>query len=233
MSVSISFVIPTYNEEGCLNDVIEQSIEELEPLTDGDFEVIIIDDCSTDRSAEITQEWAQKDPRVRYIRNVTNIGCHPSSIVGFNAAEKDWILFLPADMQIKPNVVHAFAQGFEDYDVVHSWRKSRADNIFRHFVAGVYHLLLRLLLGVKLNDPDSSAAYRREALQAVLPRVSSHSTILTIEMMLLAERSGYRVGEVVIEHFPRTTGVAKGLRFRDVVLSCIDLVRLRIILGTS
>lgn len=212
----LSIVIPSYNEEDNIEPVVQESLEVLQNLTSR-FEIVVVDDHSSDGSWEKLQALAEKIPQLKIIRNEVNIGCHPSSLVGYWAAEGDYRYFIPADRQIPAAEITKFLEKAKSgCDIVYSWRQRRADPPHRLWVSGFYNILLRLFFGIRVHDVDSSELLTKKAVERILPKVRSDSAFITVEMLLEAQRQNLRIGEVIIEHRPRTAGVARGLNFKDI-----------------
>lgn len=211
----LSIVIPAYNEEDNLEAVVQESLQILRNLTDR-FEIIVVDDCSTDGSWEKLQAMALQIPELKPIRNEKNSGCHPSSLVGYLAAQGDYCYFIPADRQIPAGEITKFVDKAKTgCDIVYSWRQKRADPPHRLWISGFYNLLLRLFFGIRVHDVDSSELLTRRAVETILPNIRSDSAFITVEMLLAAKRQGLQIGEVIIEHRPRVAGVARGLNLHD------------------
>lgn len=222
----LSIIIPAYNEEENLEAVVWESHGVLHNLTPR-FEIIVVDDCSTDSSWEKLQTLSTRIPELRAIRNSVNIGCHPSSLAGYRAAQGDYRYFIPADRQIPAAEITRFlAKAKEGYDIVYSWRQQRADPPHRLWVSGFYNLLLRLFFGIRVHDVDSSELLTRRAVEQLLPQIHSDSAFITVEILLEAQRQGLRTGEVIIEHRPRVAGVARGLNLKDISRVPGDFLRI-------
>lgn len=218
-------MIPALDEEGSLPGVLD----EVRRAVDGmDWELILVDDGSRDATPAVMAEARKRDPeRVRVVRHGRPVGCHPSTLDGFRLATKDWVVFFPADGQIPPAVLSDLLK--RDCDLVVGVRARRADAFFRRVISRVYAGMLRLLLGISSRDVDSATLYRRERLQAVLPRLRSDSACLAAEILWRMKAGGATLGEVEIPHRPRTSGRAKGVNWKDalgVPRNLISLARL-------
>lgn len=222
----LSIVIPSYNEEDNLDAVVQESLDVLQGLTDR-FEIIVVDDCSTDHSWQKLQSLSEKIPQLRPIRNEKNMGCHPSSLVGYQAAQGDYRYFIPADRQIPAAEITKFvAKAKAGCDIVYSWRQKRADPPHRLWISGFYNLLLRLFFGIRVHDVDSSELLTKRAVESVLPNIRSDSAFITVEMLMEANRQGLGIGEVVIEHRPRVAGVARGINLHDLSKVPVQFVKM-------
>lgn len=213
---SLSIVIPAYNEDENIEAVVRESLDVLQGMTDT-FDIVVVDDCSTDATWPKLQALAQSIPQLNIIRNEANMGCHPSSLVGYRAATGEYRYFIPADRQIPAAEITKFLEkAREGCDIVYSWRQKRADPPHRLWISGFYNILLRLFFGIRVHDVDSSELLTRRAVEMILPKIRSDSAFITVEMLLEAQRQGLNIGEVIIEHRPRVAGVARGLNFKDI-----------------
>jgi glycosyltransferase involved in cell wall biosynthesis len=221
----LSIVIPAYNEEANLRGVIAECLDTLRELTDR-YEIIIVDDCSTDGSWPLLQELSRDIPELRPIRNPVNLGCHPASRVGYLAAEGDYRYFIPADRQIPAAEITRFLElAKAGCEVVYSWRQKRADPLHRLWISGFYNLLLRLFFRIRIHDVDSAELLTRHAVERLMPNISAESAFMTVELLLEAQRQNLAIGEVVISHRPRTAGIARGLNFKDIARVPADFLR--------
>lgn len=212
----LSIIIPAYNEEDNIKVVVQESLETLQSLTDR-FDIVVVDDASTDQTWPILQQLAREIPQLKIIRNSKNRGCHASTLVAYQAAEGDYQYFIPADRQIPAAEITKFLEKAKaGHDVVYSWRTHRADPPHRLWVSGFYNIMLRLLFGIRVHDVDSSELLTRKAVEQILPCIRSDSAFITVEILLETHRQGLGIGEVIIDHRPRVAGKARGLSFAEV-----------------
>ena len=224
---SVSIVMPAFNEEDNIEFMLAACVETLEELTE-DWEIIVVDDASHDRTAQRAGGYAAPLPegRVRVLRNPRNIGCHPSEILGLLAARGEYRLFISSDRQILPTELRKFLPAIrKGADLVYSWRLPRVDPLHRRLISKVYNLVERLMLGISLHDTHSAVLARRRVVEAVGPELVSHSAAIPAELAVRALAHGFRIDEVVIEHHPRTRGTPTGINLRDVMRVPGDLFR--------
>ena len=211
----LSIVIPAYNEEENIHNIVQESLDVLQRLTP-QFEIIVVDDASTDQTWSLLQKLAKNIPQLRIIQNVKNMGCHPASLVGYQAAQGDYCYFIPADGQIPPGEITKFLDKAKaGSDVIYSWRQHRADPPYRLWISGFYNFLLKLLFNIKMHDVDSSELLSKKAIASILPKLLSDSAFITVEILLEAQRQGLSMDEVIIDHRPRTAGQARGISFAE------------------
>jgi glycosyltransferase involved in cell wall biosynthesis len=226
--VNVSLVIPAYNESGNLRPLVDACEEALAPVH-GSHEIVIVEDGSTDDSAEVLSALEAERPLLRSIRHARgkNIGCHPSELVGLKAARGDVALFLPADLQIHPSSLNRFLEAAGEGDIVASRRVNRADNLARRFLARANNLVERLVIGVDVHDAHSSMLVNRRTLDEIVPLVRSQSALIPAELLVRARQHGLRVAEVEVEHHPRVSGRQTGAKISEILRVQLDLLRLR------
>jgi len=218
----ISVVVPLLNEE----DSLALLYQEITQAVTGryDYEVLFIDDGSTDRSFEILKGLHQRDPRVRVIRFRRNFGQTAAMSAGFAHARGEVVIALDADLQNDPADIPMLMDKLkEGFDVVSGWRRHRKDRaLTRRLPSKMANCLIAWITGVKLHDYGCTLkAYRREVLQETRLYGEMHRFIPAI-----ASWAGARIAEVVVNHRPRTAGVAKyGLGRTFKVL--LDLITLK------
>lgn len=217
----LSVVVPVLDEEDNLKPLYDQITGAL----DGAFayEVLFIDDGSKDRSFDILCGFQAEDPRVRVIRFRKNFGQTAAMSAGFNLARGRVIMPMDADLQNDPADIPMLMEKLDEgYDVVSGWRKKRHDHaLTRLLPSRMANWLISRITGVSLHDYGCTLkAYRREVLESTQLYGEMHRFIPAI-----ASWAGAHITEVVVNHRPRTAGVAKyGLgRTFKVVLDLITV----------
>jgi hypothetical protein len=227
--VNISFVIPAFNERENIPTLVAGCRAALEPYA-GDHEIVLIDDGSTDGTGELIDRLAADDPLISPIHHPPgrNIGCHPSELEGLRLARGDVMMFLPADLQILPDVLPAFIEASRAADVVASHRAQRADARWRRAVSKLNNRVERWLIGVGVNDAHSSMLLTRRAVDEIVPHVViSKSAVIPAEILARAVALGLPVTEIEIEHHPRVAGQQTGAIPSEILQAQLDLLRLR------
>jgi dolichol-phosphate mannosyltransferase len=201
----ISLVIPAFNEA----DVIAQAVREAESALAAEFrnfEVIVVDDGSTDETARTVEKLPTK--RTRLFRHSRNRGYGAALRTGFEAARFDLIAFTDADCQFDLFDLGKLAPLAADYDIVAGRRVDRKDPWRRRFFSWGYNRLAHMLLGTRLCDVDCALkVFRREALARLLPE--SRGFFVNTEMMTRARQPGLSLIEVPVTHRRRASGASK------------------------
>jgi len=223
--VNISVIFPAYNEAASLGPTIERALAALRPRF-AEFEVIIVDDASTDATGQAARDLTRVHPEVRVIRNATNLGQGHSILVGFQHARGDVVLHnavdYPFDLRDLDRMVPLLLAGA---DVVVAQRLRRSGyTSYRKLLSVVNRGLLQLLFGLKLYDYNFVQLYRREVVRAV--RVQARSTgFVTPELLIRAHDAGFRLVETDVEYHPRVSGTATSGRPRIIIASLRDMFR--------
>ena len=227
--MDISIVVPIYNEEEnipALHDAVTVALA----ASGLDYELILVDDGSSDGSFPLLQAVAAQDRRVKVIRFRRNFGQTAAMAAGFDAAEGRVVVPMDGDLQNDPaDIPRLLARIDEGYDVVSGWRKDRRDTfINRKLPSMIANGLISLMTGVHLHDYGCTLkAYRREVLDGINLYGEMHRFVPA-----LASQIGARVAELPVNHRPRLHGTSKyGIsRTLRVVL---DLMTVKFLLSYS
>ncbi|TCN65621.1 glycosyltransferase family 2 protein [Acetobacteroides hydrogenigenes] len=205
--LDISVVVPLYNEEESLPELAEW-IDRVMKANGFSFEVIMVDDGSTDDSWSVVEELASKYSFVRGISFLRNYGKSAALYSGFDAAQGDVVITMDADLQDSPNEIPELYRMIveEKYDLVSGWKQKRYDPIGKRLPSKFFNATARLVSGIKLNDFNCGLkAYRRRVIKSIEVYGEMHRYI-----PVLAKQAGFkRIGEKVVEHQARKYGVTK------------------------
>ena len=200
----ISIVIPVFNEHESIVDLYSEICEIISLYND--WEIIFIDDGSSDGSAEIIIDIASKDSKVKLIRFFRNFGKSAALSEGFKYAKGDVIITMDADLQDDPkeipNLVKKIGEGF---DLVSGWKKIRHDPWTKTFPSKIFNFITKLLTGVKIHDFNCGLkAYRSAVIKSIEIFGGRHRYIPA-----LAGQNNFSVSEIIVNHRPRKFGVTK------------------------
>jgi glycosyltransferase involved in cell wall biosynthesis len=204
----LSIVLPAYNEEDNILTAIKRSTEVAERLC-VDHEVIVVDDGSRDRTADLVREAADADLRVRLVRHGKNRGYGEALRTGFLSARMELVFFTDADNQFDLDELEAFLPWTERVDVVAGYRIDRQDHFIRKLYAFLWNRAMRVLFYVPVRDIDCAfKVFRRSLLERL--DIESGGAMVNTELMVKLGRSGAAVVEIGVTHYPRTAGQARG-----------------------
>jgi glycosyltransferase involved in cell wall biosynthesis len=208
MHPDVSIVIPLYNEEESLPELVAW-IDRVCVANNYEYEVIMIDDGSTDNSWEVVKELAIEYPCVRAIKFQRNYGKSPALHEGFKAANGTVVITMDADLQDSPDEIPALYKMIVDdgYDLVSGWKKVRYDNaVTKNLPSKLYNGVNRWISGIKLHDMNCGLkSYKRKVVKSIEVYGEMHRFI-----PVLAKHAGFRkIGEKVVQHRARKYGVSK------------------------
>lgn len=217
----ISVVIPLYNEEDNVKELHRRLVEALQPLG-REYEIIYVDDGSTDRTVDNLKEISEKSENVLILSLRRNFGQTAAFAAGFDFARGDVIVTMDGDLQNDPADIPRLLERMDNHDLVSGWRKKRKDPFFRRRLPSmIANWLISTVTGVKLHDYGCSLkAYRREVIKNLKIYGEMHRFIPAV-----ASWYGVRIDEVETIHHPRLHGKSKyGLsRTVKVVLDLITV----------
>jgi glycosyltransferase involved in cell wall biosynthesis len=201
---SISVFFPAYNECTNLGTVVTETRRVLQEL-DLDYEIIIVDDGSTDGTSALADDLAREEPRVRVVHHESNRGFGVALGSGLRSATKELVFYTDADNQFNVDELKVFLPALEDVDMVLGYRLRRQDPWARLVVARVYNWMIRLLFGLRVRDIDCSFKLFRRSLVADID-VRSQTGLGDAEILIKALKAGARVRELPVSHFRRMRG---------------------------
>ncbi len=201
----VSIVIPLFNEEESLNPLTNEIRKALKQLEMG-FEVIFVDDGSTDGSLKIVKDICRQDKRFKYVSFRKNYGKSAALQTGFKHVTGDVVVTMDADLQDDPNEIPNLLKKLnEGFDLVSGWKKKRHDPFIKKQSSKFFNFVTRLMSGIKLHDFNCGLkAYRREVTDNIKVYGELHRY-----MPVLADWEGFSVAEIVVTHHPRRYGKTK------------------------
>lgn len=225
---SLSIVLPAYNEEENVEQAVAHVSEAAQSL-DRDYEIILVNDGSTDRTGEIGRQLEERVPNFRLVEHYPNRGYGGALKAGFDVAKKDLIAFYPGDAQFDFGEITRLLEQLEekDADIVCGYRVDRQDTAIRRLNAWGWNFVVRLLFGYLCRDIDCGfKLFRREVLDHV--HIVSDGAMIDTELLAGAKARGFRIAEAPLTHLPREAGEATGANLAVIVKAFRDLVRFRL-----
>lgn len=215
--LSASIILPAYNEEECIKDVLEEIIQAMQPfLSDYDYEIIVVDDCSTDKTPEIVKSFAE---HVTYMRNEKNMGAGASRKVGIRYSKKDVIVFMDADKTYTAADIPRMLRHFPNSDHVNGYRDKEMGYFrpLRKFVKALSRYLASFLVWEYIADLNTGLkAFKREKMLPYLDIVPAGFSCVTT-MTLISYCVGHKFSYITTEYHLRV-GQSKFHPIKDTAL---------------
>jgi glycosyltransferase involved in cell wall biosynthesis len=231
---ALSYFFPAHNEVENIEALVAEALEELPAIAER-FEIIAVDDGSTDGTAELADQLAaEHSDVVRVVHHPHNLGYGAAVRSGLAAARYPLICFTDGDRQFRVADLARLTERLDETggrgqtaDVVAGYRIKRADPAIRLAYARVYRATLRIFFGLRVQDPDCACKlFRRHALEAV--SVESGGAFLSAELLVKISERGGLIVERGVPHYPRTAGQASGADPRVVFRAVRDFWSLRL-----
>ena len=201
----LSIVVPLYNEEESLVPLVNEIKKALRQF-DTAFEVVFVDDGSTDKSLKVLKEIVRQDKRFKYISFRKNYGKSAALQIGFKNVTGDVVVTMDADLQDDPNEIPNLLKKLEEgFDLVSGWKKKRHDPFIKKHSSKFFNLVTRIMSGIKLHDFNCGLkAYRREVVDNIKVYGELHRYV-----PVLADWEGFSCAEIIVMHHPRRYGKTK------------------------
>lgn len=223
--ISLSVFYPCYNEEANVVRVTELAVEACRKVAD-DFEVIIVNDGSRDRTEELAEELAAKIPEVRAVHNHPNLGYGGALRRGFTECTKEWVFYTDGDGQFDFGELPKLFPLLDDCDIVSGYRLDRQDGFVRKLNAFCWGVLVRAMLRFHVRDVDCAfKIYPRRLFEEI--RMTCMGAMIDTEILVKATRLGYRIKQVGVHHYPRTAGEQTGANLKVIARAFGELWQLR------
>jgi len=221
----LSVFFPAYNDSGTIASLVITALTTARKLTP-DFEIIVVNDGSADRTAEILDELARIYPQVRVVHHETNRGYGGALRTGFATATRELIFYTDGDAQYDPAEMEALWRRLEDdVDLVNGYKISRSDPLHRIVIGRIYHHTVKILFGLTVRDVDCDFRMMR---RTIFDRVQleKSSGVICLEMMKKITDAGFRIAEVPVHHYHRAYGKSQFFNFGRLYRTAIDVFKL-------
>ena len=219
--LDISVVVPLYNEEESLPELVAW-INRVAQNNKLSYEIIMVDDGSSDNSWAVMEQLKERYPAIKGIRFARNYGKSAALYCGFEKAEGEVVFTMDADLQDSPDEIPEMRRMIleDGYDLVSGWKKKRYDPAGKRFPSKFFNFTARIVSGIKLHDFNCGLkAYRRRVIKSIEVYGEMHRYI-----PILAKHAGYkRIGEKVVQHQERKYGVSK-FGMERMVKGYLDLI---------
>lgn len=224
---SLSVFLPCYNEGKNLNKTAQKTLHVLNSLGLKRYELIVVNDGSSDQTGKIADDLAQKNSHIQVIHHRQNQGYGAALKSGFYGAKFDPIVYIDADGQFDFSEINKFIDKLDTTDLVIGYRIKRSDHWLRLLFAKGWALSLYLFFGLKLKDVDCGfKMVKKKVLQKIPHLQSTRGGMINAELAIKTQKSGFRIAQVGVNHYPRIAGTPTGVKPKVIIQSYIDLFKL-------
>jgi glycosyltransferase involved in cell wall biosynthesis len=221
----LSVFFPALNDSGTIASMVIRAVRAASQLTP-DYEVIVVNDGSTDATAEIADELARTYAHVRVVHHPATRGYGGALQTGFRSALKELVFYTDGDAQYDPaELALLWARMTPETDVVNGYKISRADPLHRIVIGRLYHHFVSVLFGLRLRDVDCDFRLMR---RSIFERIALEKTsgVICLEMMKKIHDAGFRIVEVPVHHYHRAFGKSQFFNFPRIFRTGVDVMRL-------
>jgi glycosyltransferase involved in cell wall biosynthesis len=221
----LSVVLPCFNEEANVLQAVRQAIAAAR-LVSPRYEVIVVDDGSSDETAELAGRLAATDPHVRLVVHPENCGYGTALRSGIDATRMPWVLLTDADLQFDLGQIEDFLLFTDSHDLIVGKRVTRQDRFSRRANAAAWNWLMRRMFALPVHDVDCAfKLVRRDVLEHV--ELVASGAMISTEMIVKTLQNGARLKELGVHHRPRAAGEQSGASPRVIWRAFLELVQLR------
>ena len=210
---SISAFFPAYNDAATIGEIARATARLLPTLT-ADYEIVVVNDGSRDRTGTLLHELATEVPFLKVIDHGINRGYGAALITGFSNCSKELIFYTDGDGQYDVNELPSLLAVFSDrVDMVNGYKISRSDPRHRIVIGRIYQYLMKFMFHLSIRDVDCDFRLFRRSLLAKAP-LACESGVICVEMIKKFESRGCRIAEVPVHHYPRSHGSSEFFTFK-------------------
>lgn len=220
---SISAFFPCYNDAGTIASMVELATLTLKKISN-DFEIIVVDDGSSDHSREILKELRLKNDHLKLIFHTRNKGYGGALISGFAHATKEYVFYTDGDFQYDVSELKLLIEKLSPkLDIVQGYKIKRHDPWYRIVIGDIYNFGVKLFFAIKIRDVDCDfRLIKRQVFDKV--KLAHHSGVITVEMVKKFQNAGFRFAEVPVSHFHRSYGRSQFFNFKRLLHVTMELV---------
>jgi glycosyltransferase involved in cell wall biosynthesis len=222
---SLSVFFPCYNDAGTIGSMVAAADAIASEFTD-DYEIIVVDDGSTDSSRGLLEELNKKYSRLKLIFHKKNQGYGAALRSGFYNATKELIFYTDGDGQYDVMDLRSFLPIMRnDIDIVNGYKMMRNDPLHRILIGRIYVVIMRLLFGFHIRDVDCDFRLMRRSIFDII-QLKHNSGVICLELVKKLELAGYRFVEYPVCHYHRTYGVSQFFKVGRLTLTALNIIRL-------
>src|SRR3989338_10932587 len=224
--IQLSIVLPAHNEADNLPSLIKEVTEYMQGLG-WDYEIIIVNDGSTDKTKEVSERLQGDDNRIKLVNHPKNRGYGGALRSGFATATKEWVFFMDSDRQFSIKEITKLALFMNDADMIIGYRQNRQDHLIRKINAGIFNLAVNILFGLWIRDIDCAfKLIKKEVVDKA--DLESNGALINTELLVRAKKLGYRIKQLPVSHYPRLSGTQSGASIKVILRAIKEILLFRL-----
>ena len=221
---SISVILPVYNEEDNIEFVVNSITGYLSEIIDN-FEIILVNDGSVDKTAGIIESLSKGNPHIKSIRHPKNLGYGATLHSGFKIAQYPLVFFMDSDRQFEISDISKLLAHIDQYDIVIGARAARQDSFYRILIAKLFNYITCSLFKIKIKDMTCGfKLIKKSVLDSI--NIESKGGVISAEILIKAKSKNCLIKEVDIRHFPRKKGKPNGASLKVSLRKIYELINL-------
>ena len=221
---SLTIFFPAYNDENTIKPLVMNAIETAKQLTD-DYEIIVVDDCSPDRSGEIADELANRYKEVRVIHHQKNRGYGGALKSGIYNASKDLIFYTDGDAQYDVKELTRLFPYINQVDIVNGYKIKRSDDFHRIILGRMYHWTAKIFFNLKIRDVDCDFRLMKRKIFDQI-KLRSNSGVICVELMRRIHMHKFKIKEVPVNHYSRKFGKSQFFNPKRILIVFKNMAKL-------
>lgn len=224
--LQISIVLPAHNEAENLPILVSDITNCLNNLG-WEYEIIIVNDGSTDNTKDVIQELKSKNNHIKEVDHQKNRGYGGAVRSGFSAATKEWVFFTDSDRQFDIREISKLAEYVDTFDLIIGYRENRQDHFTRKLNTGIFKLAVNILFGLFVKDIDCAfKLIKKEVIDKV--NLESNGALINTELLVRAKRLGYKIKQIPVSHYPRLKGEQSGASIKVILRAVKEIILFRL-----
>jgi len=226
MDKKLSVIIPVYNEEEGIKIAVQGLVANISKVT-ADFEIVIVNDGSADKTASVVEDIIKEDSRVKMVQQWQNQGFGAAVLLGFANASNGLLLITPADNIIHSDELERMFELINSNDIVSGARRGRVDyGPIRKFCSDTLRFMVNTMFDLRLKDIGWVSMYRKDKLSRLNIKTEYEFTLG--EILARAKHGKLKIAEIDVHYSPRTSGVHTGASIRAVLSTLRDMIKVRL-----
>ncbi len=224
---SLTIFFPCYNDRETISTLIENAGKVASEWT-SDYEILVIDDGSTDGSRKLLETLQPKNRHLRLVFHERNLGYGAALQTGFKESNKDLIFYTDGDGQYDVlELSMLLPRMIDGVDLVNGYKIKREDPWYRHILGELYIFLAKILFRITVRDVNCDFRLMRRRIFKTV-KLESKSGAIGVELIRKVERAGFKIAECPVHHYRRSSGCSQFLKLGKILQTILDLIRLRL-----